>query len=493
MSAREEKPAISTGHCRKTELRNVLAMTFPVVVTTTSRALMDVVDYIMVTGLGAPEAQAALLPAQMIMWSYLVLGLGTVSVISTFTAQSLGRNRDEQCGGYAWQAIYLAALFGAAGAAVIPFLPRVFGLIGHEPAVQAMELAYSQVALLIAGPTIAAGALGWYFIGIHRPWITMWSALEANVVNVAVTYVLMFGAFGIEPMGIAGAAWGTLAGEGYRTLRLAVVLFAPSMEVRFASRRSWRPHARKLWDLIRVGTPAGLQMVAEVVAFALFVNVLVGRRFGTAHLIATGIAWQYMRLAFMPTMGVGQALTSLVGRSIGAGDIDRAKRETRIAFFIILAYMGTLSTLYFLFGGVLIGWFNADAEVVSIGAKIMLCAAVFQLFDSLGITYHCALRGAGDTFWPSMYFIVSSWVVLLGGGSLMVIFVPQWGSLGPWIAASTLIISTALFLAWRWRRGGWMKINLFKDGSDRETPDEPQAEPGREPGERLEAAATATV
>ena len=144
-------------------------------------------------------------------------------------------------------------------------------------------------------------------------------------------------------------------------------------EIRFASRRSWRPSISKLWDLIRVGAPAGLQWFSEITAFAIFVNVLLGRRFGTVPLIATGIAWQYMRISFMPTIGVGQALTSLVGRSIGAGDIDRAKRETRIATGITLAYMGTLSVIYFAFGDTLIGWFNADPEVVEIGAKVISC------------------------------------------------------------------------------------------------------------------------
>lgn len=467
MAASEEQPAIASTRPDRSELRNVLAMTAPVVITTTSRAMMDIADYIMITGLDAVEAQAAILPSQMIMWSYITLGMGLVSVISTFTAQSLGRKRDQDCGGYAWQAIYVSVLFGLIGVALIPCIPWLIALIGHEPAVQAMENAYSRVALLTAGPTIAAAALGWYFIGIHRPWITMWSAIEANIVNVGVSYWLIFGGFGVAPMGIAGAAWGTLAGVSYRTLRLAVVLLTPSMEARFASRRSWRPSMSKLWDLIRVGAPAGLQWFSEITAFAIFVNVLVGRRFGTEHLIATGIAWQYMRISFMPTIGVGQALTSLVGRSIGAGDVDRAKRETRIATGITLAYMGTLSVIYFALGDTLIGWFNADAHVVEIGAKVMICAAVFQLFDAVGITYNCALKGAGDTFWPSMYFIASSWIILLGGGWLMVRFVPQWESLGPWIAASTLIITTAIFLAWRWHRGGWMKINLFRGSTSK--------------------------
>ena len=77
---------------------------------------------------------AAILPSQMIMWSYITLGMGLVSVISTFTAQSLGRKQDEDCGGYAWQAICLSVLCGATGGALIPYRPGLLALLGHAPA-----------------------------------------------------------------------------------------------------------------------------------------------------------------------------------------------------------------------------------------------------------------------------------------------------------------------------------------------------------------------
>ena len=91
----------------------------------------------------------------------------------------------------------------------------------------------------------------------------------------------------------------------------------------------------------------------------------------------------------------------------------------------------------------------------------MICAAFFQLFDAVGITYSCSLRGAGDTFIPSVFFIVSNWVILVGGGWLMVTFYPGLGSLGPWLAASGLIMLTGVFLWWRWHGRAWMRINLL--------------------------------
>ncbi len=447
---------------RRAELRNVIAMAVPVVITTSSRAMMDIVDYVMVTQLPTHDAQAAILPAQILMWSYIVIGLGIVSMVNTFASQSLGRGEPRECSAYGWQSLYLGLGLGLIGAFLIPLAPSLVRLIGHEPSVQAAEIAYLKIALLSIAPTIAAEGLGWYFVGIHRPWVAVWTSIEANVVNIAVVWTLMFGHFGFPAMGIAGAATGTVVAVCYRTVRLSIAMLLPSQAVEYGSRHTWRPSWFRIMNLLRVGVPCGIQWVTEVLVWAIFVNVLVGRFFGTAHLIATNTAWQYMRISFMPTIGIGRALSALVGRSIGEGDPQRAIRESRIVAIITLAYMGSLSLLYSLFGAWLIGLWNADPAVTSVGSGVMICMAVFQLFDALGITYGSALRGAGDTVVPSIFFIVSHWVIIVGGGWWVASAYPQWGSIGPWIAAATLITVCSLFLWWRWHSRAWMKIDIFR-------------------------------
>ena len=150
------EPQLSTQHQRRAEVRNVVAMAIPMVVTTSSRAVMDIADYVMITRLDAVEAQAAILPAQIVMWSYMIIGVGIVSMVNTFASQSLGRKEFRQCSAYAWQSLYIAALFGVISLAVRPLLPILLASFAHEPAVQALEFAYARVALITAAPTIAA-------------------------------------------------------------------------------------------------------------------------------------------------------------------------------------------------------------------------------------------------------------------------------------------------------------------------------------------------
>lgn len=462
MAQSQDSSAVAQATDNHGEVRAVIAMSIPVVVTMMSRAVMDVVDYTMLTGLHQPEAQAAILPSQIIVFAFIILGMGMASMVNTFASQCLGRNDLPAAASYAWQVVYIAAVFAIVALALRFVLPALIAAIGHEPGVQTLELAYTRVALLTVGPTLASYGLGWFFIGVHRPWPTMWSAIEANVVNIAVNYVLIFGHLGFEPMGIAGAAWGTLAAVTYRSLRLGLLLIAPSVNDSFRSRSVWRPSRRRLTDLCRVGLPFSVQMFCEVLVWAVFVSVLIGRTFGTLHLIATNTAWQYMRIAFMPAMGLGQAVQALVGKSIGAGRHDRAIRQVRIAATLVLGYMFILSLIYAAEGGALIALFNDNPEVVAIGSKVMLCTAVFLLFDAISVTYASALRGAGDTFVPSVFFAVSHWVVIVGGGWVVARTFPQLGSVGPWMAAAVLIIVTAIFMWWRWHGRTWMKLDLFQ-------------------------------
>jgi MATE family multidrug resistance protein len=447
---------------RRNELRSVIQMSVPIVITTCSRMVMDVADFTMISRLG-PSAQGAILPGQITIWTIMVLGMGSITMVSTFVSQSLGRERFKETGSYAWQGIYLSFLYGAAALAFLPFLSGIFDWVNHSPDIRALEITYARIALLSIGPTIAGEALASFFNGIHKPKVTMWTAIEANVLNIGISMLLIFGYWGMPKLGIAGAIWGTVIGVSYRFARLLAVFLSHEYAQKYGTRRMWRPDAEKIRGIIRVGLPQGLQWTSDVMVWALFINILVGRTFGDVHLIASNVAWQYLRIAFMPAIGVGIALTALVGKAIGKGDHNQAMRVARMSAMIMAAYMLALAPIYLIFRETLIGWFNVPPEVVRIASGIMVCAVIFQFSDGMGIAYNAALRGAGDTFWPAVLFIVCHWSILIGGGWLVTKLRPQWGSLGPWWVATFLIVILGFVLWWRWRSQAWRKINVFRD------------------------------
>lgn len=460
---------------RREEIRNVLAMSIPIVITTCSRLVMDLADYAMITHLDKVNgfggaAQGAILSSQLIMWTFIVLGLGTVSIVNTFVSQSLGRGRNAETSAYAWQGIYLGTAYSVACLGLYVVFPIVINMIGHSQKIAEFELLYCNIMILSIAPTIAGEALAGFFNGIHRPKVTMWSAIEANILNIAVSWTLMFGLGPIPAMGFAGAAWGTVVGVSYRFVRFLLVFLASKNHSTYSSRATWRIDGEKIRAVVRVGFPQGLQWVSEVIVWMLFVNVLIGRMFADADLIASSVAWQFMRISFMPAIGVGIALSSLVGKAVGQGNPKLAMRFTNFAVMMLVAYLGTLSIIYLMFRRELIGWFNDEELIVDIASRIMICAVIFQLSDALGITYNSALRGAGDTFWPAMLFVISHWVIVIGGGWAIATLKPEWGSIGPWSAATFLLIFLSFALWWRWRSGAWQKINIFNKDTESAEP-----------------------
>jgi MATE family multidrug resistance protein len=451
---------------RRDEIRNVLAMSIPIVITTCSRLVMDLADFAMITHLDRVNqldgsAQGAIMSAQLVMWTFIVLGLGTISIVNTFVSQSLGRGRNAETSAYAWQGIYMGFAYSALCLGLYGVFPIVIDSIGHSQRIAELELIYCNVMILSVAPTIAGEALAGFFNGIHRPKVTMWSAIEANVLNIAISWILMFGLGPIPAMGFAGAAWGTVVGVSYRFVRLLLVFLTHQYHATYLSRSTWRIDGEKMRSIVRVGFPQGFQWVSEVVVWMLFINVLIGRMFADADLIASSVAWQFMRIAFMPAIGVGIALSSLVGKAVGQGDPKMAMRFANWAVMILLAYLGALSVFYLVYRVELISLFNNDPEIVRIASAIMICAVIFQMSDALGITYNSALRGAGDTFWPAMLFVISHWVIVIGGGWTIATLKPEWGSIGPWSAATFLLIFLSLALWWRWSSGAWQKINIF--------------------------------
>ena len=455
--------ATPSRRVRTGELRGVLAMVIPMVITVCSRMVMDICDFKMIGYLGdqASAAQGAILPAQVTLWTFIVLGFGTVLIIGTFVSQSLGRQRLREASAYTWQGFYIAVAYGLLGLGLYPLLPMIFALMGHSQPIQHLEVVYARVAVLTIAPTIAAEAIAAFFNGIHRPKVAMWSAVESNVINIGASAILIFGLWGAPRLGIAGAAWGTLIGTVYRVVRLLAAFTSRRVDAEFGSRRTLRPDWLKLRAIARVGLPSGAQAFSDVLVWTLFTSILVGRFFGSDALVASNVAFQYMRISFMPAFGIGSALSALVGRAIGQNDNPLAMRYANICVGVLMAYLIPLSLIYLSFRSHLIAWFNTAPVIVGIGSSIMICAVVFQLFDGLLIAYHSALRGAGDTFWPAVMFAASHWLIVIGGGVLVALLRPDWGCLGPWWAATSLLIFLGLAMSWRWHGRRWQRIDIF--------------------------------
>ena len=457
---RTEEVNISNG-VDETSLRYMLKLAAPTVTTTISLTIMQFVDRVMVSRLGT-DALAAILPAGVVSFLPTSFAAGAMTSLSTFISQSLGRGDRGDCSNYFWQMIYVGfAYFVVVVAIMWPAAPWIFKMMGQPQEVAGMEVIYFRIMLYAHLAAIINYASAQFFIGVHRPIITLYASLCGQVVNVAANYVLIFGKLGFPRMEIAGAGWGTFIGMAVASGINMVVFLGGDINRAFKSRRIAKVNSGKIYDLLKIGIPVGFGLTANVALWGVILLALVGR-FGKEALAATSAVLSYTSVSVMPIVGIGTALTAAVGKTIGEGRKNLAANHTGICLRIAIVYIGLVGLCFLLFRNALMAFWSSDNKVIEVGVNILFCAAIYQVFHAARIIYDGSLRGAGDTVWPAAVSALGATVILGLGGLLTVKFFPSLGALGPWVAATFSMILVGLANRWRFRTNRWMDIDLFK-------------------------------
>jgi len=445
----------------ETSLRYMLKIAGPMIIATSSYTLMQFVDRMMVSHY-SEDAIAAILPASMVSFIPASFALGVMTTVNTFVSQSLGRGSKRDCSNYFWQAVYMGLLYSAVTFSFMwPTASRIFRIMSQPESIIGLEVTYFRIMILSQFVVILMWATNHFFMGIHRPVISMYTAVISQVVNVIANYVLIFGKFGFPEMGLAGAGWGTLIGSVVGAVLRMSVFLGKGINSEFRSRRSLKIDFTKMLSLLKIGSAAGFAFMINTALLGAILFRLIGG-FGKEALAATSAVYSCTALSFMPAVGVSIALTAAVGKSIGKKRKDIAVKQTSVCLKISLLYMGIVGTLFFIFRHQIIAVWKLGETATDIGAKVLICAAIFQVFDAAVLTYSGALRGAGDTLWLGFISAVGALLVLGGGGWLIVKLFPTLGAIGPWIAYTFHIIIVGIADRWRFKSNKWMRIDLFK-------------------------------
>jgi len=477
-------PLPSPTPARVSPTRELLVIAAPTVLTMVSYPLKQFIDAWMVGRLG-PEflagqgngAVAAFLPISFF--------LGLFTVVNTWVAQHLGAGRPERGAAYAWNTLWLCLFGWLMMAAAAGLVAPLFGALRHDAVIENAEITYGRLLLLGSFFPIAARGLSHYFYGVHRPTPVMVATIVGNIVNLALDWLLIFGHLGFPELGIAGAAYATIIGGMVEFSIEFAVFLSPAYHRAFGTRSNRRLSLDRVREIWRLGWPGAVAWVNELTCWAVFMTILVGF-FGPEHNAAGWIAMRYMQLSFMPAVGMSIAVTAVVGRCVGAGDRAAAAVRAWAGVRLAMIYMGVFAVLFIVFREPMVRFFahgaytpEEQARVVAIGVRLMILAAVFQLFDAIAIVMAGALRGAGDTVWPGLVGAVLSWVFIVGAGWLLMTLTPGLESLGPWLGAAGYIIAMGIAMPLRFLIGPWRRITLVRPASGEKpaTPAEPSGDP----------------
>jgi MATE family multidrug resistance protein len=241
-------------------------------------------------------------------------------------------------------------------------------------------------------------------------------------------------------------------------------LFRRNYRTEFRTLSGWRFERELFGRLMKYGGPAGAQVFLDVLVFNVFFQ-LVGR-LGEAATGATTLTVRLNMVAFLPMMGLGQAVSILVGQRLGADRSDLAERSAYTGLKWVFGYMTCVAAVYLLFPQALVRTFEGDRDPVSFAAvaaivpSLLACVAVYSVADSVNVTFSFALRGAGDTRFVSLVTFVLAWPIMVVPTFIVV---GTGGSIyAAWWFASAYIIAMAICFYLRFRTGKWKSMRVIE-------------------------------
>ncbi len=440
----------------KSPLRELLLLAGPTVAQMASYTLMQFIDTWILAKSGTVVAPTAAANSGMLAFSAISLGMGVLFVVNALVSQSFGRQSYAECGRCLWQGIWFSVGFSVLLIPVSRGGPALFRWMGHAPELILPESDYLRIVLDAAFLKLAATAIEQFLLGINRPSAVAVATVTGVAVNAVAAWAIVLGHLGLRPHGVGGAATAQNIGVFTELFLISIAALFPAVRRVFHS-MDWKFRPTEMLTLLTMGIPSGLQVVSEVLAWSAF-SMWVMARFHTQAMAANVFVFRYMSVSFMPAFGISVAVTALVGRSVGMGRPDLAVARANLGFKITCIYMLSCGIVLFIFRRQLIGLFTTDAEVLKIGAKLLIFAAVYQLCDALYIIYNGALRGAGDTLVPALFTGVMCWAMTVVLARWVADTWPQWGPVGPWISATAYGMILGTFMVTRFLRGRWKTI-----------------------------------
>ncbi len=445
---------------KNTTLKKLLVIAVPMVISQASDTIMLFVDRLFLSRLGE-EYLAASMSGGLTQFMVSSFFIGTIGYVTAVVAQYFGAGKKEKCAEAVFQAGLLSCLCYPVILVLAPFVRLFFSATGQS-AMQ-VELAYTYFQTLIFGVLflILRNALAGFFIGIGRTTMVMIANAAGMLVNIPVNYLLIYGKMGFPALGLRGAAIGTICGNAVIFIILISFYFRKKNRDEFLTHKAAGFRPAILRTLLKFGVPAGVEMFLNVAAFNLFVQTM--HTYGTKVAAAVTVAFNWDVVAFLPMIGMGHAVTSLVGQNVGACNFKEAEKSTYTGLRTAWVYSVTMVFIFVVFAGALASLFYPESTggPDELAVLMLRLASIYILADSAQIVFVGALRGAGDTRW-----VMAASVALHWGFSAVVIFLIKVVHVDPvtaWLVFIGFVVVFGITMFLRFWGGKWTDKSIVAD------------------------------
>jgi len=428
------------------ELRALLTLAVPVVVVQVGMMLMGVVDTLMVGHLSA-AALAAVALGNLYFFAVAIFGMGVLMSLDPVIAQAVGARDDPAIARGVQRGMLLAVLLSLPAMVLLWPGERVFTWL-RQPA-EVVPLAASYARLIIPGvlPFLAFAVLRQTLQAMGRMRAIVITIVAANLLNIFLNWILIFGHLGAPALGVDGSAIATTISRW----TMALLLMGLSWGALRRHVLPIRPDVFRLVPLgrmLRLGAPIGAQFELEYSAFGL-TGVLMGQ-LGTSQMAGHQVALNLASLTYMVPLGVSAAASVLVGQAVGRDDALSARRSARTALVVGATFMLMTGTMFLSVPRLLAGLYTNASDVIVVAAALLPLAGLFQVFDGIQVVASGVLRGLGDTRAPMIINLIGFWIIGIPVG-LLLGFRAGMGAQGLWWGLVLGLASVAVILLGRVR------------------------------------------
>jgi MATE family multidrug resistance protein len=434
----------------RSELRALLRLAIPVVLSELGWMAMTIVDIIMVGRL-SPAAIGAVGVSSAIFYTPSLFGIGLLLGLDTLVSQAFGRGDYDDCHRALAQGVYLAVAYTPIAMLLVSIAPHFFPAMGITEAVRAPATAYTRLLVYSTLPLLLYAAFRRYLQGVGKVRPVTFALISANLINWFGNWALIYGKLGLPAMGVRGSALSTCLARVYMA---AVLIWWAWKHERdrghplFAHWPGLRP--AQFRRLLQLGWPAASQMLFEVGAFSL--ATLFAARLSPDVLAAHQIVLNCASVSYMVPLGFSAAAAIAVGHAVGAGNRPLARRAGSIAIAIGGVFMAAAAAAFLIVPRTLIHIYTHDSKTVAVGVRLLAVAAVFQIFDGVQGIGTGALRGLGQTRGPMLINLVAYGAIGLPIGYLLCFKTPL-GIYGLWTGLTLALIFAAGLVLSLWLKG----------------------------------------
>ena len=390
----------------------------PVILGMLGHQVVALVDNIMVGQLGSAELAAVSL-GNSFMFIAMSLGIGFSTAITPLVAEADGEGNREKGKSAFKHGLFLCVMLGLVLFGIVMAAKPLMYSMSQPPEVVHLAMPYLTLVAASLVPLIIFQGFKQFSDGMSMTRSPMYATIVANLVNVLLNYMFIFGKWGAPELGVVGAAIGTLVSRVVMVAYLWYLLsrkkktryYVTGIKIFDLSKKM----LKKLFDL---GFPSAMQMFFEVGIFtsAVWLSGILGKNPQAANQIALNLA----SMTFMVAMGFSVAAMIRVGNQKGLKNF-RELRRVAISIFLLTSIMSLIFAIGFIiFNGELpkifldynsVADFADNFEVVTIAAQLLLIAAIFQFTDALQVVALGALRGMQDVKIPTVITFIAYWII----------------------------------------------------------------------------------